>query len=120
MSIPKPRKTANGSPQRWNKNPQTSSSLNSPSALCQIFEAWSSLTIPCRFLKAEHAKYNQQAEGEGEEPAVFITFEQLLDPAQNGKIVAAQAFHHTLLLATKGLVYVSQEESYGSIQISIF
>ncbi|KAF8250538.1 hypothetical protein K440DRAFT_640093 [Wilcoxina mikolae CBS 423.85] len=48
----------------------------------------------------------------------FITFQTLIEPGRNRKIVAAQAFSHTLLLATKGLVTVSQEQPFGIIQIS--
>jgi meiotic recombination protein REC8 len=72
-----------------------------------------------RFVKAEQEKSKRTAEDNDEEPVDFLTFEQLLDPTQNGRIVAAQAFHHTLLLATKGLVCVTQEEPYGTIQLSI-
>jgi meiotic recombination protein REC8 len=51
----------------------------------------------------------------------FITFDGLIKPGQERREVAAQAFSHTLLLATKGLLMVSQEEQpFGEIQIGIF
>ncbi|KAF8533014.1 Rec8 like protein-domain-containing protein [Trichophaea hybrida] len=48
----------------------------------------------------------------------FITFQALIEPGRNRKIVAAQAFSHTLLLVTKGLVTVSQEHPFRTIQIN--
>jgi chromatin segregation and condensation protein Rec8/ScpA/Scc1 (kleisin family) len=72
-------------------------------------------------VKNEIQKLQEQEErssAEGEE-VNFITFDQLIDPTKNRAIVAAQALSHTLLLATKGLVYVSQEEAFGTIQISV-
>lgn len=45
MLIPKLRKTANGSLQRWNKNLPISSSLNNPSTLHHILQVWP-LTTP--------------------------------------------------------------------------
>ena len=50
---------------------------------------------------------------------VSVSFEQLLPPTQHSKIVAAQALHHLLALATKSLIVVHQEESYGSIDLSL-
>lgn len=48
-----------------------------------------------------------------------VTFEELLLPTQNSKIVAAQALHHILALATKNLINVRQETPYGSIDLSL-
>ncbi|KAI5795524.1 Rec8 like protein-domain-containing protein [Geopyxis carbonaria] len=56
---------------------------------------------------------------EDDEGVDFLTFEEVVTPRENRRIVAAQGLHHLLLLASRGLVYLSQEESYGSIQISI-
>ncbi|KAL9044258.1 MAG: hypothetical protein Q9214_002591 [Letrouitia sp. 1 TL-2023] len=56
--------------------------------------------------------------GEVAEPE-FIAFEELLPPAENTKIVAAQALHHVLALATKGVVNVQQREHYGPINLGI-
>lgn len=51
-------------------------------------------------------------------PAVF--FEELLPPAEHTKIVAAQAFHHVLALATRGLIDVQQEQViYGPIHLGL-
>ena len=48
-----------------------------------------------------------------------LSFEQLLPPTQHSKIVAAQALHHLLALATKSLVTVRQDSPYGSIDLSL-
>ena len=48
-----------------------------------------------------------------------VTFHQLLPPNQHSKLVAAQAFHHVLALATKGLLKVEQEGGYGPIELAI-
>ena len=48
-----------------------------------------------------------------------VSFEQLLPPTQHSKIVAAQALHHLLALATKSLITVRQDSSYGSIDLSL-
>ena len=44
-----------------------------------------------------------------------VLFENLLPPFQHTKIVAAQALHHVLALATKGLIDVQQDMAYGPI-----
>ena len=49
----------------------------------------------------------------------FISFDELLPPAQHSKIVAAQAFHHMLALANKGLLNVDQTVGYGPIKVAI-
>ncbi|KAL8820167.1 MAG: hypothetical protein Q9223_001557 [Gallowayella weberi] len=48
-----------------------------------------------------------------------VVFEELLPPAQNSKVVAAQAFLHVLALATKGMLEVEQNEDYGPIQLGL-
>ncbi|KAL8811016.1 MAG: hypothetical protein Q9200_002133 [Gallowayella weberi] len=48
-----------------------------------------------------------------------VFFEELLPPAQNSKVVAAQAFLHVLALATKGMLEVEQNEDYGPIQLGL-
>ena len=48
-----------------------------------------------------------------------VSFERLLPPTQHSKIVAAQALHHLLALATKSLILVHQESPYGSIDLSL-
>lgn len=48
-----------------------------------------------------------------------VLFEELLPPPQHTNIVAAQALHHVLALATKGLIRVKQDEHYGPIALSL-
>lgn len=48
-----------------------------------------------------------------------MTFEELLPSARNTKVVAAQALHHLLALATKGLVHVRQVVEYGDIVLGV-
>lgn len=56
--------------------------------------------------------------GDEAEESVVI-FEKLLPPGEHSKLVAAQAFHHILALATKGLVRVEQDVGYGPIRLGI-
>ena len=46
-----------------------------------------------------------------------ITFAALLPPAENTRVVAAQAMLHILNLATCDMLNVAQEDSYGAIQL---
>ncbi len=48
-----------------------------------------------------------------------VLFEELLPPFQHTKIVAAQALHHVLALATKGLIHVRQDVAYGPITLRL-
>ena len=49
-----------------------------------------------------------------------VFFEELLPPALHTRIVAAQALHHVLALATRGFVNVWQEEvRYGPIRLGV-
>lgn len=48
-----------------------------------------------------------------------IQFEELLPPAQHTKMVAAQALHHVLALATKNLLQIQQTEGYRPIVLSL-
>ena len=56
---------------------------------------------------------------EGAESRTSVGFEELLPLTDNSKIVAAQAFHHVLALATKGLIGVKQEVAYGMIRMEV-
>lgn len=59
-----------------------------------------------------------EADEESAEPAGSpnaVLFEDLLPPVQHTKIVAAQALHHVLALATKGLISVQQDMAFGPI-----
>ncbi|KAL8939200.1 MAG: hypothetical protein Q9216_003494 [Gyalolechia sp. 2 TL-2023] len=75
------------------------------------------------FVKAEIAnKVAVAQEGEDELSGGIaapdsVFFEELLPPARNSKIVAAQALLHVLALATKSLVKVDQHEHYGPINL---
>lgn len=56
----------------------------------------------------------------GQRPSKFsVSFDQLLPPTQHSKIVAAQALHHLLALATKSLITVRQDSQYGPIDLSL-
>jgi len=48
-----------------------------------------------------------------------VEFGELLPPAQHTKLVAAQALHHVLALATKNLINVQQDKAYGPILLSL-
>ncbi|RPA95621.1 hypothetical protein L873DRAFT_1301636 [Choiromyces venosus 120613-1] len=72
------------------------------------------------FLKDEiHKLDSRNADEEIAGHSNLITLEHLIDPWSNEPEVAASAFAHLLFLGTKGLVSLSQEEAYGTIQISI-
>ena len=77
------------------------------------------------FVKAEIAAQPAQESDEEDEllgkepPKLSVSFEQLLPSTQHSKIVAAQALHHLLALATKSLIIVRQDSPYGSIDLSL-
>lgn len=48
-----------------------------------------------------------------------MAFEELLPPQRHTKVVAAQALHHVLALATRGLITVSQRVDYGPIVLGV-
>ena len=56
--------------------------------------------------------------GDGQ-PKVSVQFEQLLPPARHTRVVASQALHHILALASKNLVNVKQTEAFGPIDLSL-
>lgn len=77
------------------------------------------------FVKAEiralpaHANDDEdELSGDGL-PKISVSFERLLPPTQHSKIVAAQALHHLLALATKSLITVHQDSPYSSIELSL-
>ena len=57
----------------------------------------------------------EEGEGEGGE----IAFGTLLPPGGHVRAVAAQGFAHLLLLASRGLVGVRQEEGVGEIWVRV-
>jgi meiotic recombination protein REC8 len=48
-----------------------------------------------------------------------ITFEVLLAPETNSKVVAAQGFLHVLTLVSRGLLGVEQERAFGKIEMRV-
>ncbi|MCJ1260411.1 hypothetical protein MMC22_000272 [Lobaria immixta] len=52
-------------------------------------------------------------------PRLSAVFEELLPPSQHTKVVAAQALHHVLALATKGLITIQQDLDYGPIILGL-
>lgn len=77
------------------------------------------------FVKAEITALPAHASDDEDElsgdchPNSSVSFERLLPPTQHSKIVAAQALHHLLALATKSLITVRQDSPYGSIDLSL-
>ena len=57
----------------------------------------------------------QQDPTEEETMIQSVKFEVLLPPMRHSKVVAAQAFHHTLLLATRNVIAVEQATPFGDI-----
>ena len=65
------------------------------------------------FVKCSHAEVEADLEGlevDDEPRERWVGFETLFPPHESHRIVAAQAFHHVLSLATKNLLRVTQEE----------
>ncbi|KAK5099290.1 R8 protein [Lithohypha guttulata] len=56
---------------------------------------------------------------EDDEEEAEMTFQELLPPMNNNKIVAAQGFLHVLSLTTQGLIDVRQEGYFGEIYLSV-
>ena len=54
-----------------------------------------------------------------DEEVHFTTFQEMLDPASQSKVVGAQGMLHVLTLATKGLIEVQQDEAFGEIEIRV-
>lgn len=72
-------------------------------------------------LDAEPSPDDDNEEGrEGGIPKnTTVEFEELLPPALHTKMVAAQAIHHVLALATKNILNIQQTEGYGPIVLSL-
>ncbi|KAL6721901.1 R8 protein [Lecanora helva] len=80
------------------------------------------------FLAFVEAKISTIAAPEDEEedelagrgqPKGSITFEKMLPPQENTKIVAAQGLYHLLALATKSLINVEQTPANGPINVGL-
>ena len=72
-----------------------------------------------------HIEARRQPRGQGdvdvsveEAGPDFMTFEELVQPSQNSMVVAAQAFYHTLVLATRNLIVIEQHEAFGEIKMT--
>ena len=72
-----------------------------------------------RPLPAAAAEDEDELSGVPQPQRPTVQFEDLLPPEKHTKIVAAQALHHVLALATKGLLGVMQEEAYGGIELTV-
>lgn len=48
----------------------------------------------------------------------YIVFEELMRPSKTSHVVAAQAFYHTLALATRNLISVEQTAPFGEIKMT--
>ncbi|KAK5687660.1 R8 protein [Elasticomyces elasticus] len=55
--------------------------------------------------------------GSGDEEEGTVLFEELLEPARNTCVVAAQGLLHVLALGTKGLLAVGQDEPFTGIRL---
>ncbi|KAI9787884.1 MAG: hypothetical protein M1816_007370 [Peltula sp. TS41687] len=71
----------------------------------------------------EYMRSGLAAAGSSDVPAetasrAFVIFEELMRPAETSHVVAAQAFYHTLALATRNLVRVEQTVSFGEIKMT--
>ncbi|KAL8790618.1 MAG: hypothetical protein Q9213_000465 [Squamulea squamosa] len=77
------------------------------------------------FVKTELTGRAAQADEANDELSGGVTapnsvlFEELLPPAANTQIVAAQALLHVLALATKSMLKVEQKEDYGPIGLGL-
>lgn len=72
------------------------------------------------FLQATIEKKQELLDtGTDEEGNATTTFEDLLPPVNNSRVVAAQGLLHVLSLATQGVVGVKQYEAFGAIELSI-
>ena len=56
--------------------------------------------------------------GDGQ-PKVSVQLQQLLPPARHTRVVASQALHHILALASKNLINVKQTQAFGPISLSL-
>jgi meiotic recombination protein REC8, fungi type len=70
-------------------------------------------------VQAQAPSAADQQEEDSETPKWTTTFERLLPPSENTRVVAAQAFLHVLTLASKDLVTVRQDKEFGDIELAI-
>lgn len=72
---------------------------------------------------AREKGYRAQEEGDGI-TRQWVEFEQLFEPADQKRVVVAQAFYHVLSLATKNVIKITQDgqggsEAFGSIRLGV-
>ncbi|GKT42549.1 meiotic recombination protein rec8 [Colletotrichum spaethianum] len=71
----------------------------------------------------EAKKTGQIKEGDNNENRRWINFDDLIEPAKQNHVVAAQAFYHVLCLTTKNAVSVEQQvesmQPFGPIRIGL-
>ncbi|QSZ34853.1 hypothetical protein DSL72_007712 [Monilinia vaccinii-corymbosi] len=77
------------------------------------FLAFVRLSIAARYGEDAQLGGEEEEEEEEEEDDRKVGFEQLFAPAANSGVVAAQAFLHVLTLATRGKIWVRQDEGVG-------
>jgi len=65
------------------------------------------------------AEEQARRKAELEEPVDHVIFHEIVRFDESSRRAASLTFHHTLVLATMGLVRVHQEEHFGEIRISI-
>ncbi|OBT93972.1 hypothetical protein VE01_08224 [Pseudogymnoascus verrucosus] len=75
--------------------------------------------VKCSHQEAEADLEDQDSQDGDDEPREnWVGFETLFPPQESYRVVAAQAFHHVLSLATKNLLRVTQEEG-GEVMMSV-
>lgn len=68
---------------------------------------------------AARQEQEQPSDVASRKKAPEISFEALLNPTINSKVVAAQALLHCLTLATKNMLKVHQDKGYGEILLAL-
>ncbi len=71
------------------------------------------------FLETQIGERGMEVEDEDGQTITSITLDELLQPANNTKVVGAQAMLHVLALTTKGLILVEQKEAFGDIVMRV-
>ncbi|EFQ32753.1 hypothetical protein CGRA01v4_09306 [Colletotrichum graminicola] len=76
-----------------------------------------------QWIQEEAQKTGQVKLGDDKENRRWVKFEELIEPAKQNHVVAAQAFHHVLSLATKNAISVEQQvdnmQPFGPIRIGL-
>ncbi|KDN68302.1 hypothetical protein CSUB01_06912 [Colletotrichum sublineola] len=76
-----------------------------------------------QWAEEEAKKTGQVKEGDDKKTRRWVEFEDLVSPAKDNHVVATQAFHHILTLATKDAISVEQQvdnmQPFGPIRIGL-